>query len=120
MLVGYESRAAFFVCWVPAMRECQSAAFAIVDNFDWLINIKNSIRISEGFHGEAEINPLDECVFTGRLIIYVEGDFPLEARASLVQRGRSRNLSIILRDREYMKRKEQRSQPMAFLSYDSL
>ena len=118
MLLGPDSRAAFFVCYVPTMTGSESAAVAIINNFDWLIKIKSTISIREGFQGE-ELNSLDECIFTGRLIIYVEGELAADVKAALVERGRRRNLSVLIRDWEYMNRKKQRLQPMAFVSHDS-
>src|SRR5262245_2276447 len=59
MLLGYDSRAAFFVCYVPALPNCQAAAFAIIDNFDWLLETKSIISIQEGYPNEP-LNSLDE------------------------------------------------------------
>jgi hypothetical protein len=82
MLLGQDSRAAFFVCYVPTMTDSRAAAFAVIDNFDWLMRFKNTISISQGFANEP-MTSLDECVFTGRLIIYVEADLPAEVKSEL-------------------------------------
>lgn len=118
MLQGYDSRACFFVCYVPATAPLGETARALVVGADWLLDIKNTLKMSEGFPGEP-LNSLEDCVFTGRLIIYVEGMLPEQDKAELIAQAKCRELALVVRDHEYLKFREKRSQALAFVSHDS-
>jgi len=117
LLLGYDSRAAFYVCYVPTIEDHQNAVLAIIENFDWLLKIKGTIKISEGFSTEPSVS-LDDCVFTGRLIIYVEAKLDEDAKKMLLKLGEERKISVLIRDTEYMKKMEKRQKPLAFISHD--
>jgi hypothetical protein len=118
MLLGYDSRAAFFVLYVPNSPHAAAAAQAAIDNSEWLLHLKTSLRLEEGFVGEA-LHSLDDCVFTGRVILYVEADLPSGIKKALEERGAARKLAVVVRDRDYMREREKRMQPMAFVAHDS-
>lgn len=118
MLLGFDSRAAFFVVYVPELPDSFAAAKATLDDFDWILKIKTSISLSTGFAGES-MDRLDDCVFTGRAIFYVESDLSEEARRALEEQGAARQLAVIVRDRAYMRARDQRSLPHAFIAHDS-
>ena len=118
MLLGFDSRAAFFVVYVPALPDAFAAAKATLSNFDWILKIKTSISLSTGFRGES-IDKLDDCVFTGRAIFYVEADLSEEAKRALEEQGSARQLAVVIRDRAYMRARDQRTVPHAFVAHDS-
>jgi hypothetical protein len=118
MLLGYDSRAAFFVFYVPKSLDAVGAAVGAIDNFDWVFQFKKDLRIQEGFAHES-LHSLDVCVFTRRLILYVEADLQDADKKALETRGATRDLAVIVRDREYMRQRESRIKPMAFIAHDS-
>jgi hypothetical protein len=118
LLLGYDSRASFFVFYVPGGHGSGNAAMAAIDNFDWVLQFKKDLRIQEGFYQES-LHSLDDCVFTGRVILYVEEDLIDADKRMLEARGRSRNLAIVVRDRAYMRQRESRMKPIAFIAHDS-
>ena len=118
MLLGFDSRAAFFVVYVPELPDSFGAARATLDNFDWVLKIKTAISLSTGFVGES-MDRLDDCVFTGRAIFYIEADLSEKARRALEEQGAARQLAVVVRDRTYMRLRDHRAVPKAFIAHDS-
>lgn len=118
MLLGYDSRATFFVFYVPSTPDASAAAVAAIDHFDWVLQFKRDLRIREGYAHEL-LQSLDDCVFTGRVILYIEADLTEETRKGLVAHGASQKLAIVVRDHGYMRQRENRMRPMAFVTHDS-
>ncbi len=118
LLLGYDSRAAFFVFYVPESPAAVTAAMAAIDNFNWVFQFKKDLRLQEGFAHEP-LHSLDDCVFTRRVIVYVEANLRDADKKALESRGAVRDLAVVVRDREYMRQRESRLQPMAFIAHDS-
>lgn len=118
MLLGHDSRAAFFVFYVPEGHLTFDTAMGALDNFDWVFQFKKDLGIQEGFAHEP-LHSLDDCIFTGRLIIYVEADLQDAEKKALETRGEAKKLAVIVRDREYMRQRETRQKPMAFIAHDA-
>jgi hypothetical protein len=118
MLQGFDSRACFFVCYVPPTAPLGDASAAIIANFDWIFEYKKALKLSVGNANEAA-NSLDDCVFTKRLIIYVEGLLSDNTKTGLIKQAQARDLALVIRDYIYLRMREERSRPVAFISYDS-
>lgn len=118
MLLGHDSRAAFFVFYVPEGSAAVSWATAAIDNFDWVLQVKKKLRIQSGFAHEP-MHSLDDCIFTRRVILYLEADLKDADKKALEARGAARDLAIVVRDRTYMRQRESRMKPVAFIAHDS-
>src|SRR5216684_6893072 len=82
ILYNFDSRAGCVAFYVPSASASATVCKAVIDKFDWLDNIRKGLRIQEGFQGET-LNDLSDCLFTGRVAMYVEGDISPAAASEL-------------------------------------
>lgn len=117
VLLNYDSRSLFLVYYVPQMVDPISICHAIIGNYDWVLNIKRDLSIATKFP-DGTTYSLDDCVFTNRLIIYIDSAISEINRLQLIEYSQKYNLALLLRDHSYLKLKERYSKPLAFISHD--
>jgi hypothetical protein len=62
---------------------------------------------------------LDDCVFTGRVLLYVDGRLAPTQIQEIVLLGQQQNLAVDVRDATYAERMDKRQTPDAFIAHDS-
>jgi hypothetical protein len=105
------------VFYVPKELDVTSHTKAVIDNYKWVLKL-TELKISTRFKDEPLID-LSDCIFTNRVIIYLEHEISdeFESQASLY--AKNKDLALIIRDARYLKRVENRNKPLAFISHDS-
>ncbi len=118
VLHNFDSRATCVVFYVPDLIATAEVCAAIINNFDWVDEIRKGLKMITGFPNEP-VEDLSECIFTGRVAMYVEGQIAQQAVAQLTALAATKNLSLLLRDAEYARIRDAREQPHAFISHDA-
>jgi hypothetical protein len=117
ILLSFDSRSMFLVYYVSQSADSISICHAAIENYEWVLNIKRDLSIISRF-ADGVSHSLDDCVFTRRLIIYVDLHIPEESNRLLNEHAQKYDLALVLRDHEYLKHRECREMPLAFISHD--
>jgi hypothetical protein len=83
------------------------------------LNVKKGLSIRDGFIGETETRSLDDCIFTGRVLLYVDGRLTAEHVREIILFGEQHNLAVDVRDMTYSETMDRRQTPDAFIAHDS-
>ena len=118
---SFEENARYWSFFVP-----EGATFAQVE---YILRMPDTVRcvITEevpvtqivGFADNPERHRLDSLTFSGRVYLYIDAKLTSDQRQQLVEIGASLEMSVMVRDQEYVKQCSELSKPLAFISHDS-
>lgn len=118
MLQSHINRSTIFVFYIPQNLDYFQIGKIILENTEWVLKLKTDLIIKSSFPGEEEID-LSDTIFTGRFIFYIE-NFTSDENIKLLQLiAHSKNISLIIRDGNYLNTIKKRDKPLAFISHDS-
>lgn len=117
VLYNYNSRAVFHAIYVPPDVPAVEVSSCILQNRDLFDRLRKNLNVATSFPGEPP-EQLSECLFTGRVILYIDSGIGDEDRQSLTAMAQSNELDLILRDRSYAAMRDAREIPHAFVSHD--
>jgi hypothetical protein len=72
-----------------------------------------------GFTDSPERHDLDSIPFSGRVYLYIDAALTPSEREQLIELGKQVSLSVMVRDRNYVKQLVDLARPLAFISHDS-
>jgi hypothetical protein len=117
VLYNYDSRAAFHAIYVPPGVPVEEVCTYILNNRDLFDGMRKALHIETASPGEPAVR-LSDCIFTGRVILYVDSDISEGTKQSLSAVAQSNEIDLILRDRSYANMKDASENPHAFISHD--
>lgn len=95
----------------------------IIENYlfysDKFMEIGSGVEIEEGFGDTDEVLKSTELLFSGRILIYTENTIPASEQNRLKEKAQNKNLSLIIRDGDYLAKRIEMEIPLAFISHDS-
>lgn len=117
ILFHFDSRSRFAVFYVPESGAGLQLGKHILANFAWLAN--GPLRIEMRAQNEfAELVNLADCMFVGRVILYIDSPLTGDDADELLELGSARNLAVVVRDAKYAQRRDNVRKPLAFVSHD--
>jgi hypothetical protein len=117
VLYNHDSRAAFHAIYVPPDLPAVEVCSFILQNRDLFDGMRKALHIEVGFPG-GPLDQISDCLFTGRVILYVDSDLGDGEKQALTAVAQSDGLDLILRDRSYAAMKDASENPHAFISHD--
>ncbi len=113
-----DSRASCVSFYLPPNAVIPEICKLILDYRDWWLNIRDGVKIHDITSGESPVE-LTQTVFTGRIVLYLEGQLPQQVISDLVQYAKQKTLDLLVRDVEYAKQRDLVERPHAFISHDA-
>jgi TIR domain len=117
VLYNHDSRAAFHAIYVPPDLPAVEVCSFILQDRDLFDGLRRALHIEVGPPGEPPAQ-ISNCLFTGRVILYVNSNLGDGEKQALTAVAQSEGLDLILRDRSYAAMKDTRENPHAFISHD--
>jgi len=118
MLQSNTSRSTIFTFYIPDNIDPLQIAISILDNSEWVLKLKIGLIIKSRLPGHDEVD-LSDTVFTGRFILYIENRLRKIDFETLLLKAKSKEISLIIRDLDYLEKVVARNFPLAFISHDS-
>ena len=119
----FDANAKYWYFFVPEMedvRACIETFLALPETARCVLGPEgDGVYIESGFADYSERQNSATLIFTNRLLIYVDADMTRDLRRHLVELGQQYNLHLVLRDREYARKRSEHEKPLAFISHDS-
>jgi len=117
----FEENARYWSFFVPAGATLAHVEYILrmPDTLQCAITEEIPVTQIVGFADNPERHRLDSLVFSGRVYLYIDANLTLEHKQQLVEIGVGLGLSVMVRDREYVKQCAELSKPLAFISHDS-
>lgn len=112
------SRASCVAFYVPAALVNYDVCRVILHSKPWWMNIRDGLKILNSTPGLTPCE-ISNTLFTGRVVIYLEGVLPLSVCEQLQADARSLNLDLVIRDVVYASEHDAVELPHAFISHDS-
>ena len=79
----------------------------------------DDIEVSVGFSGYSEQMSSTTLIFTNRILLYIDELLDIDERKRITAQGRNAGFNVVVRDREYAKKRSDMEKPLAFISHDS-
>ena len=110
----------FFVPEISDVAGCVRALLASPETARCVLSPEgDGVYVEVGHLDYSERESSDTLVFTQRVLLYIDTDLAVEARRSLADLGRTFGFHLVVRDREYARKRSESEKPLAFISYDS-
>jgi len=79
----------------------------------------DSVKVFMGFSGYSEQMSSTTLIFTNRILLYIDELLDIEERKRITAQGKDVGFYVVVRDKEYAKKRSDMEKPMAFISHDS-
>lgn len=79
----------------------------------------DSVYVESGLADYSERATSETLVFTQRVFLYVDADVSADLRQQIVALGNELGFHVLVRDREYAKKRSALEKPLAFISHDT-
>ena len=121
--LDFEANAKYWYFYIPEMsdvRECVAVLLASPETARCVLSSEgNPVYVETGFADYTERQNSATLVFTHRVLAYIDADLTPDLRRSLVEFGTQHNFHLVVRDREYARKRSEHEKPLAFISHDS-
>lgn len=116
----FEENAKYWSFFVPEESNisCVEYILNMPDTSQCVISEDVPISQTVGYANSPERHTLESFKFTGRVYLYIDAELTPELKKQTVNIGKQLGFSVMVRDREYVKKCSELSKPIAFISHD--
>ena len=118
-----DANAKFWSFYIPSgvhIGDCVNAILQAPETKDCILSSKgDSLLVKSGVYDYSEMASSETLIFTGRVFFYLDHDLTKQERMKIVELGKLHGFQVLVRDREYAKRRSAVEKPLAFISHDS-
>lgn len=122
IVFDFEANARYWHFFLPKMhevRECIATLISIPQTAQCALGADgDAVRVEVARADFPDRQRSETLVFTRRLVVYVDAELPAELKRSLVQFGAEHQFHLIVRDRDYARRRGAQEKPLAFIAHD--
>jgi hypothetical protein len=112
-----DSRASCVAFYIPAHAAHPEVCRVVINSRDWWMNARDGLKIYDTSPGLPPYE-ITSTVFTGRLIIYLEGMLTIP-HEDLTRYAESYGIDLVIRDSQYAADRDAVERPHAFISHDA-
>jgi hypothetical protein len=109
----------FFVPELTNMQRCVEALLALPETARCVLSPEGDSVYVEAGRADSERQTSATLVFTQRILLYVDAELTPDSRRRLVESGAAQGFHVVVRDREYARKRSEIEKPLAFISHDS-
>lgn len=122
ILFDLDGNAKYWSFFIPegAPIGCVSSILAMPETSQCVLSSEcDSVAIEMGFADYSERSTSATLFFTKRVFLYIDAHLNPETRRQITDLGRQHGFYVLVRDREYAKKRSEIEKPLAFISHDS-
>ncbi len=114
----YNSNTSYLSCYIPDCDTPLEVCVSLLNNFNKLLEIGNSLEIHTHFPGEKPIVNTD-LRFSGRIFVYSESPIPDDSFEKLQIEAKNNGIFLQYRGPMFAQKRSEIEKPLAFISHDS-
>jgi TIR domain len=115
----FEADVKYALLYIPESAVAAHAIDYYLSEINEVLKVAEGTLCASSFHGTDEHIPSNDLRFSGRITVYTGTVIAPEAKQTLHEHARSKDLRLIIRDGTYLQERMKKDIPQAFICHDS-